>query len=186
VGAFDSDDRTSQDVAYRLMVNSFVRLFWRSALFDQAINWLVEHGYQIVRLDAAQWRTGADMHQAFIDALGFPDYYGRNLDALNDCLRDVVAFEYGTTREATGLIFAFTGYDTFAKHCARESQVVLDIIADQARRAMLIGHRICALLQVDDPSLRFEAVGAMPVMWNDAEWLDSSRRPDPAGAGTPE
>jgi len=73
----------------------------------------------------------------------------------------VVAFEYGTTREATGLIFAFTGYDTFAKHCPRESHVVLDIIADQARRAMLIGHRICALVQTDDPSTRFEPVGAL-------------------------
>ena len=41
---------------------------------------------------------------------------------------------------------------------------------------MLTGHRMLALVQTDDPELRFEPVGAMPVLWNDAEFLDSSRR----------
>ncbi|ABP54772.1 hypothetical protein Strop_2324 [Salinispora tropica CNB-440] len=69
-----------------------------------------------------------------------------------------------------------TGYDTFARRCPRTAQVVLDIIADQARAAALIGHRVCCLVQSNDPAIRFEPVGAMPVAWNDAEWLDSSRQ----------
>lgn len=35
---------------------------------------------------------GADREEAydrFVEALGFPDHFGRNLDALMDCLRDV-------------------------------------------------------------------------------------------------
>lgn len=28
-------------------------------------------------------------HDALVEAFGFPAYYGRNLDALNDCLGDI-------------------------------------------------------------------------------------------------
>jgi hypothetical protein len=35
-------------------------------------------------------------------------------------------------------------------------------------------------VQSDDPTIRFEPVGAMPVMWNHAEWLDAKRRPGSA------
>jgi hypothetical protein len=34
------------------------------------------------------------------------------------------------------------------------------------------------LIQSDDPHVRFERVGATPVAWNDAEWLDSRRQSD--------
>lgn len=54
--------------------------------------------------------------------------------------------------------------------------MVLDIVADRARGAALFGHRIMALVQSDDPDIAFEPVGAMAVMWNAAEALDSSRR----------
>jgi barstar (barnase inhibitor) len=141
---------------------------------------LRERGYQVVSLDASGWMQDADLHRDIADALDFPDYYGHNLDALNDCLRDVVTYDYGTSRDVTGLVLTFTGYDAFADRCPRTAQVVLDILADQARSAALIGHRICCLIQSNNPNIRFDPVGAMPVLWNDAEWLDSSRRQDPS------
>ncbi|RMI45531.1 helix-turn-helix transcriptional regulator [Actinomadura harenae] len=118
------------------MAASFVRLFWRRALLEEAIDWLLEHGYQVVRLDASTWEREQDMLTAIAKALDFPDHYGRNLDALNDCLSDVAAFEYGARRVATGLVVAFTGYDRFTARCPRAAQIVLDIIADQARGAI--------------------------------------------------
>jgi hypothetical protein len=121
----------------------------------------------------------AELHRDIAAALDFPGYYGRNLDALNDCLRDVVTYDYGTSREATGLVLVFTGYDAFAGRCPRAAQTVLDILADRARSAALIGHRMCCLVQSNDPTIRFDPVGAMPVMWNDAEWLDSDRKQGP-------
>jgi hypothetical protein len=61
---------------------------------------------------------------------------------------------------------------------------VLDIIADRARTAMLTGHRICCLVQSNDPNIRLEPVAAMSVLWNDAEWLDNRRRPDTTDTAT--
>jgi hypothetical protein len=65
-----------------------------------------------------------------------------------------------------------------AARCPRAAQVVLDIMADNSRSAALFGRRLMCLLHSTDPHIRFEPVGATPVAWNDAEWLDARRQPD--------
>lgn len=177
MAAFDSERDLAQDPAFRLMINTFVTMFWRPALLEQTASKLAEQGYQITRLNAAGWQSEDDLHRDIARALGFPDYYGRNLDALNDCMRDVVDGQYGWATGTADLVLVFAGYDRFARSCPRAAQIVLDIMADQARSALLFGRRLMCLVQTDDPQIRFEPVGAMPVLWNDAEWLDAKRRP---------
>jgi hypothetical protein len=161
VAAFDLE-ADARRLDFQLMLNSFVTLFWRRNLLDETIGWLREHGYTIVQLDASRWTSDADMHHDIATALDFPDYHGRNLNALNDCMRDVVDYQYGTNRGATGLVITFTGYETFTKARPQSAQIVLDIMADQARRGALTGHRILCLVQSNDPMITFEPVGAMP------------------------
>jgi hypothetical protein len=174
--AFDSDADLAADRAYRMMVSSPVTMFRRRTLLASTVEWLSRHEYQIVALDAAGWKTDADLHRDVAAALRFPDYYGNNLDALNDCMRDVVDQEYGWSPDATGLVLVFTGYDAYATRRPRSAHSVLDILADRSRGALLFGRRLLVLVQSDDPDLRFDPVGATPVGWNDAEWLDADRR----------
>mgnify|MGYP003299397037 CR=1 FL=1 len=42
-----------------------------------------------VILDGNEIISMSDIHNIFAEELDFPDYYGRNLDALYDCLGDV-------------------------------------------------------------------------------------------------
>ncbi|WP_327257195.1 barstar family protein [Streptomyces sp. NBC_01244] len=159
------------------MGNTFVTLFWRQRLLNQAVQRLEDRDFRVVRLAAGQWSTEQDMHGAVAAALQFPDYYGHNLDALNDCLGDVACYGgYGDSAEGAGLVLAFTDYDRFATACPRAAQVVLDIIADRAHRAAVLQRRLICLVHSNDPDIRFEPVGAMPVVWNSDEWLDSNRR----------
>lgn len=40
-------------------------------------------------IDGGAIFTSPDLHDALSSALAFPDYYGRNLDALYDCLTEI-------------------------------------------------------------------------------------------------
>jgi len=44
--------------------------------------------WRVVMLDGRMMQTRAALHDAFAEALRLPDYYGRNLDALADCLSE--------------------------------------------------------------------------------------------------
>ena len=150
-------------------------MFWRSSLLDETVGWLRSHAYDVVEFDAGSWASDTDMYDVVALGLNFPDYFGRNLDALNDCISDVASGDYGWRPDSTGLVIVLRAFDAFATVEPRTAQIMLDIFADQARRAILIGNRIICLVQSNDPELTFDPVGAMPVMWNDAEWLNSQR-----------
>lgn len=174
--AFDRSTDLSGDPGYRYLFNSCVTLFWRRPLLDNAVVQLEAARYHVVRFAASGWQTPQAMHQDLARALEFPAYYGHNLDAFNDCLRDVVAKAYGWPEKATGLVLVFDGFDGFAKRHAQQAQSVLDIIAGQSRSALLYGERMICLVRSDDSMIEFDPVGSLPVIWNDAEWLTANRR----------
>ena len=175
MAAFELNDELNGDRAFRLIHNTFVTMFWRSDLLAETLDWLAEHGYQVVDVDAGDCVDTVSLLDRLASALNFPDYFGRNLDALNDCMRDVVTGDYGSDLDATGFVLVLRRYDSFAGREATAAHAVLDILADQCRNGAIIGHRMMCLVQSDDPRLHLPPVGATPVMWNDAEWLASRR-----------
>lgn len=175
MATWDADADITHAVDFRLVQNTFVTMFWSSSLLDENVDWLRSHGYDVVEFDASSWTDEAAALADIANGLGFPNYFGRNLDALNDCMSDVGAGDYGWDAKGTGLVIVLTGFDHFATVDRRVAQAMLDIFADQARGALLVGNRIICLVQSDDPRLTFEPVGAMPVLWNDAGWGNSKR-----------
>lgn len=63
---------------------------WHAAFSPQEVAHAVEHaGWRFGHVDGWQHQTRAEFLAAVGLALDLPDHYGRNLDALNDCLRDL-------------------------------------------------------------------------------------------------
>jgi hypothetical protein len=182
--AYPRDADPVDDLAYDLARNSFVRLFWRLAVLAETSAWLRARGYQLVEVTCAQWHTAADMLADIAAAFDFPDYFGANLHALNDCLRDVVGYDYGADGQATGTVLVLTQFETFAR-AEPAAEALLDIFATQARNAALIGHRMLCLVQSDDPHLHTGPLGGTTAPWNPAEWLTSSREPGGSAAQWP-
>lgn len=171
MAAFSDDPETFERVDWRLLQNGPVTLYWRPECMREDVEWLEAHGYIIHHFDVAGWNDLAKMHSEFQSKLAFPDYYGKNLDALNDCLSDV-----GIPDDA-GIALAFAHFDSLVAAQPRVAAALLDIMADNSRRAMLFGKRFIALVQTDSPDFRTGPIGTMTGNWNCREWLDSNRKP---------
>jgi hypothetical protein len=177
MAAFEPADISAGRLDFRLLQIGPVHLYWDLAVLsgDQAT--LAAYGYQVIELNAAEWGSAGDMHADVASKLDFPSYYGRNLNALNDCLRDVAEGYYALDASRAGLVVAIRSYELFVALNTDLAHAILDIFATQARRALLFGNRLLVLAQSDDPGLRVPPIGATPVGWNPAEWRDSTRTP---------
>jgi len=154
---------------YRLLQNSFIALYLRPEFLAEDVNALKSLGYLATEFDSSSWKSEEDFFDTFADALKFPDYFGRNLDALNDCMSDIeIPFD-------GGLVIAFSKFDSFKIQYPDFAWNVLDIISINARRHLLFGKRLICLVQSNDSKILFKEVGAQPVVWNPREWLNKNR-----------
>jgi RNAse (barnase) inhibitor barstar len=67
----------------------------------------VQHGFKIAELDGSCITGKGELLDAIARSLSFPDYFGRNWDALEECLRDLEWLP------APGYVMLFTDADPF-------------------------------------------------------------------------
>ena len=101
---------------------------------------------------AVRVRRRVDAHRqggflaAVGEALEFPDHYGRNLDALHDCLRDVP----GPT------LLLWDGWGPLAREDRRTFDVVLELLRERAAGEPVFS----ALLRGEGPEVGVPALDA--------------------------
>lgn len=154
---------------WKLLERGAVALYNKGSILAQDVAWFRAHGYVVHELDGVNWKTPAEFHADAQRALNFPAYYAKNLASWIDCVAELPVPDEG------GLAIVFRRFDAFAHAQPQLGQTILDSIETASRRFMLTGRRLLALVQSDDPRIRFERVGAVPVTWNPREWLDSDR-----------
>jgi len=158
----------------QLLQSSAVTLYHKHNLLAQDMACLQQFGYRVYALDAALWKSAADFHAEAKRVLEFPSHYAANLASWIDCLGDLPLPDEG------GVLIQIRHFDTFARLDPHFAHTLLDSIESASRRFLLSGHRLLALVQSDDPRIRFERIGAVPVNWNPREWLDADRGLRPA------
>ena len=146
-----------------------VCLFHKESVLNDTVHWLEQHDYVVHAFDASRWASAADLHESLKKELAFPDYYGRNLNALDECLGDMDIPAEGR------VVLVFRHYDALQRALGSLAQTVLDIIAGASYRHLANGRRLLALVQSDDPAIGFDPVGKRPVIWNSKEFLPQNR-----------
>ena len=159
----------ASDLEARLLQNGCVVLYHNPFLWEQDSTELVSRGWQFRHVYTAQTGGQDEFYDQIACALEFPSYFGRNLNALRDCLGDLEFPQSGR------LAFGFDCFDVFARKDPDGAHAVLDVFASMERSFLLTGQRILLLVQSNDPDLFFPKVGSFPVVWNPEEWLDAKR-----------
>lgn len=158
----------------QLLQSSAVTLYHKHNILAQDVATLQQFGYRVYTLDAVQWKSPADFHGDAKRVFEFPDYYSSNLASWIDCLGEL------DVPHDSGVVMQFRHFDAFVREHPQFAHTLLDSIESSSRRFLLLGQRLLALVQSDDPRIRFERIGAVPVNWNPREWLDSDRGLRPA------
>jgi len=141
---------------------------------NDAIDRLAEVGAATVRVDAGRWTPDSALDE-LAKALKFPDHFGRNMDALADCLFEVVSGEYGFAGTATRRVLAIYQFEAFAIGFPERSAMLVSALYESAIVALKLGAPFLVLLQSDDPDLHLAPVGATMIGWNRAEFQRSRR-----------
>jgi RNAse (barnase) inhibitor barstar len=165
MAVFQKNPDEWQRLDWRILQNGWTSLYWQQSILDNDLDWFKKENYNIVDFDCTKWTDTNQIHKDLKNLLGFPDYYGGNFNALNDCLSDLEIIE-------TGLIIIFRHFQIVDEDIAYS---LLDIFARNSRLHNLFGKRLLTLVQVDNPKFEIKAVGSYEVLWNGAEWLNSKR-----------
>ena len=158
-----------QRLDWKLLERGAVALYYKSSVLSADLAWFRQQNYTIHEMNAVNWEKPEDFHVEAQRVLHFPSYYSKNLASWIDCLAEL------PVPDESGTVIVLRRFEVFARSHAQLAQTILDSIETTSRRFLLTGRRLLALVQSDDPRIRFERVGAMPVTWNPQEWLDSDR-----------
>lgn len=108
---------------------------WSSSLDVAYVRGAVRRsGWGFAHLPGADLVTVGGFHTAIAAALGFPAYYGRNLDALADCLSDCTGSQ----------VLLWDDWGVFARTEPRAAAIVLGLLGSSL---------VTTLLRGDGPSM---------------------------------
>jgi RNAse (barnase) inhibitor barstar len=87
----------------------------------------------VVTVNVELVKDSATFHDIFAKALGFPSFYGRNMDAWIDCMTDIDDVTAGMSKVTVDLGSVLTlqleGVDAFARNSAEQFTALLDATA---------------------------------------------------------
>lgn len=169
MASFTEEEIHQHALDWAILRDGGIWLYSRPELLREDLDWLVARHYNVKEFDTSSWHSEVQMHDELSSVLGFPAHYGRNLDALSECMSEDLAVP-----DAGGVAVCFRHFDQFASRvtCAH---AVLNILAGTSREHMLRGRRFLTLVQSDDPRVTFNGLGCTSAQWNRHEWLFSNR-----------
>ena len=87
----------------------------------------------MLKIDAARIVDWDSFHDVFADALGFPDFYGRNMDAWIDCMSSLDDPDAGMTNVHVArdsvLTLVLVDVSAFATRCQTQYRALVDCAA---------------------------------------------------------
>lgn len=162
MAVFKNEPEEWQRLDWSILQNGYACLYSRPEFLLIDISWFRKERYRVMEFDCSKWTDEETVHADLKQKLRFSDDYKSTFDALKESLKEI-------SMTGKGMVLVLHHFDTVEKETA---QILLHILAVASQWHLLLGERLLTLLQVDDPQVRYEPVGARAVAWNPHEWLD--------------
>lgn len=156
-------DWNEMPLSLEMLDHGCITLFYKETIFQEYVDRLADEVEGIFRLDAASWKTEDDFHCSISQELQFPSYYGKNLNALNDCLSDL---------SGKKIAVAISNFDKFKKNHDNVADTILKILQTNCWRSLLLDGFIIVLLQSTTGDITFNGWEELSPTWNRKEWLN--------------
>jgi RNAse (barnase) inhibitor barstar len=151
-----------------ILAKGGISLYYNLDVIDYDVQVLSSKGFKIIAFDDRIITTEKELHLDLQEKLGFPGYYGKGFDAMDDCMRDYEVI-------SPGHVLVFKHLDHLDP---RSIFHLLDVLALHSRRNIARGRKLLVLAQVDNPKFTVkEPLGALNFwLWNDQEWFEANRK----------
>ncbi len=106
-----------------------------------------EYSFQFLYIDGKDVTNKAKFIKAAAETMNFPDYFGDNWDAFDDCINDL------SWLSANGYILLYTHPDNFAKNDPSEWSIALDVFQEAVEYWAGTDIPMYVLLQTDSLAL---------------------------------
>jgi hypothetical protein len=167
VGAFDGEIDVGR-LDFQLLAYGPVRPVHSRVLLDTVVDWLRQHDYEVVVVDAS-WLIASHMFRDVGSALGYVCH--DQWHCLEEALEEALAEVWG---RAMGFALVLTSFDVFERGNRDDAHTLLEVFAERAWRGLLRGKRLLCLAQSDDLSLSLRRIGICSSVW-----LDQTYEPGP-------
>ena len=146
-----------------------VALYRNTTFLGEDIAKLESEGFDMRTLDASRWDEVVALHNDLKTTLELPDYYGENLNALSDCMQDLVIPDDG------GMAIVIRDYDAFSNRFADYALGFLDVLTRGSRFLQIFGKTLLVIVHTNDANASFERLGATSAVWNSREFVRKNR-----------
>ncbi len=159
-------DSKKYQITSELLEDSAVKFFYKTEIFQKYIQSILNEGITVFSFDAEKWTSVDIFYSELSGKMNFPHYFGKNLDALNDCLSEMCGEKFA---------ICILNYEFFWNTYPREAKILLELIQSNCWHSLKIDSVMLALIQVNIPDFIPPKLEIFSAYWNKMEWSNKSR-----------
>ena len=152
---FKNEPKTWGRLDYEILSRGFLKPYSDYRVLENDIVWLKSEGYKIIQFDCEEWTNKEIMHNALHGQFDFPNYYGHNWDALQECLNEIEI-------QNNGLVVLFDNLD---KVNIKMAHTLIDVFVSSAQRHLIFSQRLLVLVKVESRKFELKPYGARELYW---------------------
>ncbi|RWX03705.1 barstar family protein [Flavobacterium cerinum] len=153
---FENNPKTWERIDYQIISRGFVKAYSDDTILKANIGWFEKENYKTIEFDCIEWNNDKEiMHDHLSLKLDFPPYYGKNWDALDECLNDLEIPE-------NGLVVVFKNLDLIN---IKTAHTLINCFVSSAQTHILFNERLLALIKVENQKFELPPLGAITLSY---------------------